>query len=801
MSSPSTPSLTAQLNDFEQAATESSATLLEDYFALKDAFSRRKQDVWSRLHDPARCTVALGHLASSHCATKVRRMVESPWNLDAHQLLREFGPRALMSRDLISELAKFATHAPPIINSQRALATIREAQANRLAGKESGVQRNDYIQPIDVRTAMKKCIGNITSRKRKRPGTPAAPPAAQGPLDAAADYLSDSASEASIEHARNKSLDVEEEGRGAMSPETAISDEGAAEFADGHSQTSDSHPSSDESPQASPTSPDPDLERSSKNRPPISPTPASPKALHRRLGKMRKIEDSLDKEQEQQQDVLFGSHARPDDLMPAAKPMDHVPTGTGLDSQSGPPLNRRLFAPSKLPAHANMPRIRRPLSPPAASSSRLIEPAQAGQPEQQPEAATQRQVSPQIRRPLSPPAASSSRLSEPAQVGQLEQQSEIATQRQLSPQVRHPRSPPAASLSRLFEPAQVGQLEQRPEAATRRRLSMSGWLSATDISQLISKFMQPDCRLLDIGRSGDSGPWSEWTARYTLEAEHRHVLVPVHMELRHHWVLLYLDITASRARLYDSLATQTNQDATDMARAIASSMNLSWGGWQVETVTCIRQTGTDDCGIFTVIFAIHILARAPLPDAVNAPLWRLLFQHLLLGEIETGIGRLIQHDQPAHGSQPLQILSGLLEVVEKAKKLWRLDRDLSVMSRPLLDFVVKTDQRVKLDGVAIETQSAHIQNHRLSLAYYFPTQAQADGQRDSMASVLGWMEANVGRLKASRDRAQACAKEIQAGYQSLKESIERAMEENEEQLRQARVEMDEASRILGQLSK
>ncbi|KAK7541284.1 hypothetical protein IWX49DRAFT_586574 [Phyllosticta citricarpa] len=799
MFSPSTPSLTAQLNDFEQAATESSATLLEDYFALKDAFSRRKQDVWSRLHDPARCTVALGHLASSHCATKVRRMVESPWNLDAHQLLREFGPRALMSRDLISELAKFATHAPPIINSQRALATIREAQANRLAGKESGVQRNDYIQPIDVRTAMKKCIGHITSRKRKRPGTPAAPPAVQGPLDAAADYLSDSASEASIEHARNKSLDVEEEGRGAMSPETAISDEGAAEFADGPSQTSDSHPSSDESPQASQTSPDPDLERLSKNRPPISPTPASPKALHRRLGKMRKIEDSLDKEQEQEQDVLFGSHARPDDSMPAAKPMDHVPTGTGFDSQSGPPLNRRrfepskspamkpwnpaldlvrtgtgfesqsgpplnrrLFAPSKLPAHANMPRIRRPLSPPAASSSRLLEPAQVGQPEQQPEAATQRQLSPQIRRPLSPPAASSSRLLEPAQVGQLEQQSEIAT---------------------------------------RRRLSMSGWLSATDISQLITKFMQPDCRLLDIGRSGDSGPWSEWTARYTLEAEHRHVLVPVHMELRHHWVLLYLDITASRARLYDSLATQTNQDATDMARAIASSMNLSWGGWQVETVTCIRQTGTDDCGIFTVIFAIHILARAPLPDEVNAPLWRLLFQHLLLGEIETGIGRLIQHEQPAHGSQPLQILSGLLEVVEKAKKLWRLDRDLSVMSRPILDFVVKTDQRVKLDGVAIETQSAHIQNHRLSLAYYFPTQAQADGQRDSMASVLGWMEANVGRLKASRDRAQACAKEIQAGYQSLKESIEKAIEENDEQLRQARVEMDEASRILRQLSK
>ncbi|KAK7540080.1 uncharacterized protein J3D65DRAFT_310012 [Phyllosticta citribraziliensis] len=562
---------------------------------------------------------------------------------------------------------------------------------------------------------------------------------------------------------------------------------------------------------ASPT-PDP------HDRPPIRhPTPASPKAPRQRLGKMPQTEYSwpdteqsdlmravkprapvsdnmgvgtgskaplqrLGKMQQTEYGLLDTEHSQ-DDSMPTAKLRAPVPdnmhVGTSSNGRSGRPLKRQIDGLVDTEQsqddmmHAVKPRAPVPDNMHVGTSSN----GRSGRPLK--------------RRILEPPES-------------LARAKTLGTHSPPSPSR-------SASSSRLREAAQIGQPEQQPDAtaATRRRLSPPGWLSSTDISQLIAKFIQPDSRLLDIGRSGDGGPpWSEWTAHYTLKTEHKHVLVPVQMA-RSHWILLHVDIPASRARVYDSLAPSlVVRDAEDMARAIMSSMDISWdGSWKVEMVTHVRQTGTDDCGVFVIIFAIYIVARAPLPTEANAPLWRLLFQYLLLGEIETGVDHLVQDDQAVQGSESRQMLLGLHEAAARAKKLSKLDRDLSAMSRPVLDIMVKTNRRVEQDAMAIEAQSAHVEDHRRSLAYHFPSSSseqqapRASGERDMMAAVLGWMETKLVRLKAARAAAQAGAKEMQAGYQALKDLVDTAIAESDEQLRRARVATDEAAKILGELGK
>lgn len=138
--------------------------------------------------------------------------------------------------------------------------------------------------------------------------------------------------------------------------------------------------------------------------------------------------------------------------------------------------------------------------------------------------------------------------------------------------------------------------------------------------------------------------------RAPLQARRRHlaaVLVPINIR-NSHWACLHVRIAEKKARLLDSMRSETGSDlAASMARTLVnvylpapphSSTSTStpedrWSqdGWSFERVDCPQQGNGTDCGVYALAFSIMLALGIPIPDTINAPLWRQLFLSMVLG--------------------------------------------------------------------------------------------------------------------------------------------------------------------------
>ncbi|KAK8164645.1 hypothetical protein BKA80DRAFT_269297 [Phyllosticta citrichinensis] len=350
-----------------------------------------------------------------------------------------------------------------------------------------------------------------------------------------------------------------------------------------------------------------------------------------------------------------------------------------------------------------------------------------------------------------------------------------------------------------------------PDAVFLERLK-GGMLSDGEIFRILESFQQPDFRFLHIGRSIDD-PWAGWTTRFTLKPGQRHVLVPLHSRSRRHWILLHLDLDASVARIYDSLPPTSPVDYSDAARAIGRSLGICWDTWHVRQVDTVRQDGTIDCGIFLLTFAVHILAREPLPTRINPKLWRFIFCHQVLGNglssNQLGICNIFQSSLPVDAPGGATRLSKLLidrlhAAKEEKEQLLELGRDVDLLSASVLGFVAQNDKQIEAVEVvaAAESKSIELRQKLLALAGELPTATEHD------ANVRQALELSINEVRdrvqttgisaaEAKQKMQTNGKRLVAGYDAIRKEMSRRKTRSENECTQARVEMEEVAAALG----
>lgn len=125
-----------------------------------------------------------------------------------------------------------------------------------------------------------------------------------------------------------------------------------------------------------------------------------------------------------------------------------------------------------------------------------------------------------------------------------------------------------------------------------------------------------------------------------LAATHRYMIIPVHTE--YHWSLIAIDIVDQTFLHFDSLPSVGLQDLAKKAMPVIvkylvrgpDQSSLDESRWTFKPMPSASQGNTYDCGVFVMINALRYLRSDVKPPsmAIDADLWRLVFQSLIGGE-------------------------------------------------------------------------------------------------------------------------------------------------------------------------
>ncbi|KAF9870987.1 hypothetical protein CkaCkLH20_11404 [Colletotrichum karsti] len=105
------------------------------------------------------------------------------------------------------------------------------------------------------------------------------------------------------------------------------------------------------------------------------------------------------------------------------------------------------------------------------------------------------------------------------------------------------------------------------------------------------------------------------------------LILPVH--LQNHWVLIVVRLSDYRAELLDSMPSKSNRVKAGQIYNRFASLYLPEGPDSVLVeVPSAEQDNDYDCGVFTIVNAIHALIGRPPPMTISADPWRKVFMLL-----------------------------------------------------------------------------------------------------------------------------------------------------------------------------
>ena len=158
-------------------------------------------------------------------------------------------------------------------------------------------------------------------------------------------------------------------------------------------------------------------------------------------------------------------------------------------------------------------------------------------------------------------------------------------------------------------------------------------LSSTTINDVLSCMRPADCYIFDpLFFNGASA--HKFSNRFQIEDTITKILVPIHDLQRKHWYLAVVTMTDSTIKIFDS-ATCSEQSLSHSTRlqALASRIRPQQQVWDVQLAVCPQQPNTYDCGIYTIVNALHLMAQIPPPATYDCAMWRLICRLLLNGEV------------------------------------------------------------------------------------------------------------------------------------------------------------------------
>lgn len=158
------------------------------------------------------------------------------------------------------------------------------------------------------------------------------------------------------------------------------------------------------------------------------------------------------------------------------------------------------------------------------------------------------------------------------------------------------------------------------------------YLSSTAIEQVLSFCAIDGVRIYDPAYLANrSKSWSKITVK-----DDNLLLFPLHHNRPNykHWTLAIVDLTTATVRHYDSAPSERNEEeARSRLSAFKGILDVEGAGhegcdWKFESVP-YNQTNGFDCGVWTILFAMHSVVNLTCPEKIDTEMWRLTFINLI----------------------------------------------------------------------------------------------------------------------------------------------------------------------------
>jgi hypothetical protein len=112
----------------------------------------------------------------------------------------------------------------------------------------------------------------------------------------------------------------------------------------------------------------------------------------------------------------------------------------------------------------------------------------------------------------------------------------------------------------------------------------------------------------------------------------RDIFVNLFRPTRSHWILMRIEVDKACVSVFDPLRAP-DPDLEVAAKAIVAAMDHDWqeGKWSFDPVQCPQQDNGYDCGVFVILYVIHLAANIPLSSVaiLDGGLWRTFFALLV----------------------------------------------------------------------------------------------------------------------------------------------------------------------------
>jgi len=164
----------------------------------------------------------------------------------------------------------------------------------------------------------------------------------------------------------------------------------------------------------------------------------------------------------------------------------------------------------------------------------------------------------------------------------------------------------------------------------------SQWLNDEAVQRVLQVFETDDAHVLDPLLVEDDSSRSK---RIQL---HGKTIILAPLAQNNHWTISHIDLSQRRIEYYDSLAdskyaADAEKRLSAFLRSVSVKDNLADGAvepqsvsdWAFCRVVCAIQPNFNDCGIYALVNALHLLARMAPPSKIFAAMWRVLFRVII----------------------------------------------------------------------------------------------------------------------------------------------------------------------------
>lgn len=164
-----------------------------------------------------------------------------------------------------------------------------------------------------------------------------------------------------------------------------------------------------------------------------------------------------------------------------------------------------------------------------------------------------------------------------------------------------------------------------------KSLSPKTWVSATALELVLDSIKPEYCRVLNPGFVPQEANKLSEKKLLRLKDETK-LWLPLHHG--NHWTLGVVDLHKSTITVHDSSPTSHyEQDIDNIMQALTSYLNqhekLQGSMWKTDQQRQYRQSNSDDCGIFVLIFALSDATGLPVPSQIHDLHWRHIFRYFI----------------------------------------------------------------------------------------------------------------------------------------------------------------------------